>query len=129
MAASASGVTWRFGGCTASRDKLTVEAMERRSFLRMMGAASIAPGIADASPRPPAATVLFDDRATPLTTIRRDPKNAVSLWISKRDLPRVNGFEVKPQGACRADLCVPIPKTMQRGDWFDLTAFARKAGE
>jgi len=95
----------------------------------MMGAASIAPGIADASPQPPAATVLFDDRATPLTTIRRDPKNAVSLWISKRDLPRVNGFEVKPQGACRADLCVPIPKTMQRGDWFDLTAFARKAGE
>ena len=104
--------------------------MERRSFLRMMGAMSIAPGIADASnPKPPAATVLFDDRATPLTTIRRDSKNPSSLWISKRDLPRVNGFEVKPQGACRADVCVPIPKTMQHGDWFDLTAFAKKAGE
>jgi hypothetical protein len=104
--------------------------MERRSFLRMMGAASIAPGFSDGStPKPPAATVLFEDRTIPLTSIRRDPKNPSSLWISKRDLPRVNGFEVKPQGACRADVCVPIPKTMQQGDWFDLTAFAKKAGE
>src|SRR5215831_13053090 len=104
--------------------------MERRSFLRMMGAASIAPGIANASAqKPPAATVLFEDRATPLATVRRDPRDPSSLWISKRDLPRVNGFEVKPQGACRADVCVPIPKTMLRGDWFDLTAFARKARE
>jgi hypothetical protein len=104
--------------------------MERRSFLRMMGAASIAPGISGAQEsKPPAATVLFDDRATPLTTIRRDPKNAASLWISKRDLPRVNGFEVKPQGACRADICIPIPKTMLQGDWFDLTGFAKKVGE
>jgi len=104
--------------------------MERRSFLRLMGAASIAPGLADAStPKPAAATVLFDDRATPLTTTRRDPNDAVSLWVRKRDLPRVNGFEVKPQGACRADVCIPIPKTMLHGDWFDLTAFAKKAGE
>jgi len=104
--------------------------MERRSFLRLMGAASIAPGLVDAStPKPAAATVLFDDRATPLTTTRRDPNDAVSLWVRKRDLPRVNGFEVKPQGACRADVCIPIPKTMLHGDWFDLTAFAKKAGE
>jgi len=104
--------------------------MERRSFLRIMGAASIAPGIANAStPKPPAATVLFDDRITPLTTVRRDPHDGSSLWIGKRDLPRVNGFEVKPQGACRADICVPIPKTMVHGDWFDLTAFAKKAGQ
>ena len=96
----------------------------------MMGAASIAPGAANAAaPKPPAATVLFEDRATPLTTVRRDPKNASALWIRKRDLPRVNGFEVKPQGACRADICVPIPKDMVRGDTFNLTAFAKKAGQ
>src|SRR5262245_17486821 len=104
--------------------------MERRSFLRLMGAASIGPRVANASAeKPAAATVLFEDRATPLTTIRRDQSDRASLWIRKRDLPRVNGFEVKPQGACRADVCIPIPKTMQRGDWFDLTAFAKKAGE
>jgi hypothetical protein len=103
--------------------------MERRSFLRIMGAAPFAPGIANAAPNPTAATVLYDERATPLTRIRRDPKNDASLWISKRDLPRVNDFEVKPQGACRADVCIPIPKTMVSGDWFDLTAFAKKVDE
>lgn len=83
--------------------------------------------------RQAAATVLFDDRATPLTTVRPNPKDApkndASLWIRKRDLPRVNGFEVKPQGACRADICIPIPKDMIRGDAFNLTAFAAKVGE
>jgi hypothetical protein len=103
--------------------------MERRDFLRIVGAASLAPGLGTAAPPKTAATVLFDDRATPLTTIRRDPKDPSSLWIQKRDLPRVNGFDVKPQGACRADVCIPIPKTMLRGDWFDLTAFAKKVGE
>src|SRR5262249_23662357 len=107
--------------------------MERRSFLRLMGAGSLPSsitGLANApAPKPPVATVLFDDRATPLTAFRHDPNDASSLWIGKRDLPRVNGFEVKPQGACRADLCIPIPRTMLHGDWFDLTAFAKKAGE
>jgi hypothetical protein len=95
-----------------------------------MGAASIPPRIARASTsKPTAATVLFEDRATPLTATRRDPNDASSLWIRTRDLPRVNGFEVKPQGACRADVCIPIPKTMLHADWFDLTAFAKKVGE
>src|SRR5262245_1841094 len=86
---------------------VTVEPMERRSFLRLMGAASIAPGVANASAGKPAgATVLFDDRATALGTVRREPNDAAALWIRKRDLPRVNGFEVKPQGACRADVCI-----------------------
>ena len=95
----------------------------------MMGAASIAPGMDAAAPKPAGATVLFDDRATPLTTTRQDPNDRSSLWIRKRDLPRVNGFEVKPQGACRADVCIPIPKTMLNGEWFHLTAFAKKAGQ
>src|SRR5437870_11859313 len=117
--------------------------MQRRVFLRMMGAASLAPSVVNAAaPKSPAqgeATVLFDDRATPLTAIRRDPtpggrgprtdKDAAALWIRKRDLPRVNGFAVKPQGACRADICIPIPKDMVRGDTFNLTAFARKVGQ
>jgi hypothetical protein len=103
--------------------------VERRSFLRLMGAASMGPSMTSAPTATPSATVLFDDRATPLTTIRRDPHDASALWIRTRDLPRVNGFEVKPQGACRADVCVPIPKTMRHGDWFDLTAFAKKAGQ
>ena len=42
---------------------------------------------------------------------------------------RINEFEIKPQGACRADVCIPIDKSMTRGSFFNLTAFARKIGE
>jgi hypothetical protein len=104
--------------------------MERRDFLRIVGAASLAPGAIDAAAVSPAATVLYDDRAVKLDRIGPAPKgDAGALWIRKRDLPRVNGFALKPQGACRADLCIPIPKTLVRGEYFNLTAFARKAGQ
>jgi hypothetical protein len=109
--------------------------MERRDFLRIVGAASLTPSAADAytaapPPTSPAATVLYDDRVVDLDRIGLDPQRAGdTLWVRKRDLTRVNGFELKPQGACRADLCVPIPKDMTRGDYFNLTAFAKKAGQ
>jgi hypothetical protein len=107
--------------------------MQRRDFLRIVGAASIAPGAVDAAAgaaTSPAATVLYDDRAVALDRIGVDTAHdASALWIRKRDLPRVNGFELKPQGACRADLCIPIPRTMVRGEYFNLTAFAKKAGQ
>ena len=34
--------------------------------------------------------------------------DADALWIQKADLPRINGFELKPQGACREEICIPI---------------------
>jgi hypothetical protein len=74
--------------------------------------------------------VLYDDRAVALDRVGPDPKHdRGALWIRKRDLERVNGFALKPQGACRADLCIPIPKDMAKGEWFNLTGFARKLGE
>ena len=45
------------------------------------------------------------------------------------DLPKINEFELKPQGACRADVCIPINKQWRQGDYFQLTAFAKKIGE
>ena len=105
--------------------------MQRRDFLKIVGAASIAPGAAEgAAPPSPVATVLYDDRAVALDRVGRDPKrDAGALWIRKRDLERVNGFTLKPQGACRADLCIPIPKEMARGEYFNLTAFTKKTGQ
>ena len=96
-----------------------------------MSAASMAPDALDAAPAPqPAATVLYDDKAIALRAIGRDPKQPKdALWVRKRDLPSINEFEVKPQGACRADLCIPIPKDMVRGEYFCLTAFAKKIGQ
>ena len=93
----------------------------------MVGAASTQKGLLAAEP--PSATVIYDDRAVTLQPVRIDAREPVALWIRTRDLPAVNGFELKPQGACRDDICVPVPKSMTRGGYFDLTAFARKAGQ
>jgi hypothetical protein len=108
--------------------------MERRTFLRILAAASLTPAAinrhAHAADASPAATVLYDDRAIPLERLGRAPtQEPGALWVRTRDLSRINGFELKPEGACRADLCIPIPKTMVRGDAFNLTAFAKKAGQ
>ena len=100
--------------------------MRRRTFLQFVGAASIAPAALDAGPPDAAATVLYDDRATAVSKIRRDPTDPAALWVRKRDLPRINDFEVKPQGACRADICIPLTKDMVHGEYLNLTAFARK---
>ena len=101
--------------------------MDRREFLLMIGAVSVAGPSSKADGPSSAATVIFEDRAVTLDPVRFDSRRPATLWIRKRDLPAVNGFEVKPQGACRDDICVPIPKSMTQGAYFDLTAFARKA--
>jgi hypothetical protein len=108
--------------------------MQRRQFLRMVGTASLAPAALDSPARAAdpshATTVLYNDRSVVLDGVGRDPKQAAdALWVRKRDLPRINGFELKPRGACRADLCIQVPKDMIRGDYFNLTAFAKKAGQ
>jgi hypothetical protein len=95
--------------------------MDRRTFLLGVGAAATVRGEAA-----PEATVLYGDRAVKVGKILTDPHD---LWVRKADLPRINDFEVKPQGACRNDLCIPISKDLRRGEWFNLSGFARKTGE
>lgn len=50
------------------------------------------------------------------------------LLIKPEDLPRVNGFELKPEGACYQAMCIPLADRFfveqDGGRWFDLTAFA-----
>jgi len=95
--------------------------MNRRDFL----IAASAP-FAFAAPATSTATVLFGENAISLDKVRTIDQN---LWVQKQDLPRINEFEVKPQGACRADVCIPLSKTLKNGDWFNLTGFANKIGE
>jgi hypothetical protein len=95
--------------------------MNRRNFLLASGATAIASG-ATVNP----ATVLYGGRSVSLDKIQPDPKD---LWVRKSDLPKINDFEVKPQGACREDLCIPIAKSFTHGEYFNLTAFARKIGQ
>ena len=69
----------------------------------------------------------FAREAIALERVSPDPADA--LWIQKSDLPRINGFEIKPQGACREDICIPIPRGMMRGATFNLAAFAQRVGQ
>jgi hypothetical protein len=92
--------------------------MQRRQFL--LSAAGAACAIA--AP-PSGVTVLYNDRTVKLDQTRPDPKD---LWIRADDLSRVNEFTLKPQGACRADMCIPVPRELKTGPWFNLTGFAKR---
>jgi hypothetical protein len=75
------------------------------------------------------ATVLYQGRKITLS----ETGSGDGLLISPEDLPSVNGFELKPQGACYADMCVPLNEHLlveQGGkQWFDLAAFADLLGQ
>jgi hypothetical protein len=107
--------------------------MRRNAFVVILAAAALGPVALAFSPQtaPPAkATVLYDDRSIVLDQVGPDPTHSPDvLWVRKTDLPRINDFVLKPQGACRADLCIPVSKDMTRGAYFNLTAFARKVGQ
>ena len=55
------------------------------------------------------------------------------LLVQPSDLPGINGFTLKPEGACYEDLCVPVGANLlveQQGEqWFDLTGFADLLGQ
>ena|SRR5579871_6895968 len=93
--------------------------MNRRNFFWACGGSAVALRAA----APPSATVLYGDRVVSVEKIRPDARD---LWVPASELPRINEFEVKPQGACRADMCIPLSKDLRSGDWFNLTGFARK---
>lgn len=100
--------------------------MKRRDFLWAVGAGAVMlPGMATAQDGA-RATVLYDGRAI---VVDRTSVEGEALWVQKADLPSINGFELKPQGACRDEICIPIPRPMMRGTQFNLTAFAQRIGQ
>ena len=50
-------------------------------------------------------TVLYDYQVITVAETLADPND---LWVLPEDLPRINGFELKPEGACFGALCVPV---------------------
>jgi hypothetical protein len=116
--------------------------MDRRQFLvtsagalalSVPGAAAAASGVDAAIAAAPASstTVLYGDRSVSLDKIRPNSGAGAGkdLWVRAADLPRINEFTLKPQGACREDVCIPIPKELKSGEWFNLTGFAKRTGE
>lgn len=74
-------------------------------------------------------TVLYADRTITLT----ETGGGDTLLISPEDLTRINGFELKPEGACYGPLCVPLGNDVlihrEGKQWVDLTAFADLLGQ
>ncbi len=50
------------------------------------------------------------------------------LWLSAADAERVTGWTLKPEGMCKADLCVPLPAGAMRAGQVDVAAFWRASG-
>lgn len=77
------------------------------------------------------APTLIYDEAAPRTV--QAQLQGQDLWLAASDLPAATGWEIKPEGVCRDDICIPVPdgRTSEflRGDGgeaqFNLTAFAR----
>ena len=63
---------------------------------------------------------LYQGRTTEIAETLPDPTD---LWVTAADLESVNGFVLKPEGACLDDLCVPVKQDrdsdlfVNRGAW------------
>jgi hypothetical protein len=76
-------------------------------------------------------TVLYQDRVVELERTLPDPND---LWVVPEDLPRINDFVLKPEGACLAELCIPVRQdrdselfvTRAAQGWFNVTELARR---
>jgi hypothetical protein len=76
------------------------------------------------------ATVLYQDHETHTDGAR--PVGA-ELWLTLSELTSTTGWELKPEGVCKDEICVPVPGSRRAalilaepsGTWFNLTEFAR----
>lgn len=107
--------------------------MQRCTLLNPSGLAlaALALFLAPVAAAAQAVTVLYDGRVVVVEKTLADPND---LWIVPADLPRVNGFELKPEGACLDELCVPVLQdrdsellVIRSGQkWFNVTELARR---
>ena len=77
------------------------------------------------------ATVIYESS---VVTVAETLADVNDLWVQPADLTRVNGFELKPEGACIDDICVPVKQDQDsdmfvtRGaqQWFNVTELANR---
>ena len=80
------------------------------------------------------ATVLFQGRTV---TVEKTLSSPTDLWVLPDDLPRVNGFALKPEGACLDDLCIPIRQDedselfvrREGNGWINVSGLAKIANQ
>ena len=73
-----------------------------------------------------AATVLYEGRTIELSNTLDDP---VNLWVTPTDLTKINGFVIKPEGACLDEICIPLNDSLSitrlGQQWINLTRLAQ----
>ena len=79
-----------------------------------------------------ATVVIYGDRAPEVVGVNAEGDN---LWLDSVDLARASGWDLKTEGVCKGDVCVPIPPARE-ADFirdgrrkFNLAAFARHLGQ
>ena len=78
-----------------------------------------------------AVTIIYEDQAAPVENAQAQGDD---LWMPLRELQAATGWELKPQGLCRDERCVPIPpgrrdQFLRAGDFVNLAALARQLGQ
>ncbi len=66
------------------------------------------------------AVALFGGQTIPIANARAENGD---LWVTPGELPKICGFELKPEGACLAEICVPVDQAK------DSAIYARKDGQ
>jgi hypothetical protein len=74
-------------------------------------------------------TLLHEQSETSCPTARAQGDD---LWINARELEAATGWSLKPEGLCRGDVCVPVPRGSDAdhvtGDTVNIAAFWRRMG-
>jgi hypothetical protein len=77
-----------------------------------------------------AETILYQERESHIDAAHVDGDE---LWVTLPELTAASGWELKPEGVCLEEICVPVPDARHRalirketsGTLFNLTEFAR----
>ena len=75
-------------------------------------------------------TLLHEQQATTLPKARASDD---SLWLDRQDIEAATGWAWKPEGLCRDEICIPLPRDTARPivdqDKLDLAAMWRHMGQ
>ena len=81
-----------------------------------------------------AATIIYGEATATVANARQAGED---LWLAASDLTASTGWEIKPEGICRDEVCIPVPadkatallKEEGAATWLNLAEFARFVGQ